>query len=299
MINLDVKMEAEGFFQIRKFGPDGEMRGDRTIKNLITNNGMNLVGTQADWMTACYIGASQQAASVNDTSLIDRIALESTTRPDLDTISIEGATTATPFIEVSRTFTFDSPASGDVTVREIGVGLAPNNLFSRTVLPLPEVVRSDETLIVKYIHRWYTTSGNISSSSIDISGTTHEAAIRVGNFAQGLGNNGPRLPRKFEINYENILVSNGGFTPITTIPSQGLATGATSANIVPYVAGEHSIRVIMTWGSTAGITPSGGIRTVVVPTFGVFTYQIQFTPSIPKTAENSLSITFQVSWARR
>src|SRR5699024_2999153 len=276
---VGLHLEAEGFFQIRKFSADGEMVSDRTIKNLITNNGLDLIGKEDDWMTKCYIGRSNTQASATQTSLVDRIAIESTFNPDSDAFSV--VTGSTPYIEISRTFQFAETGS-DIEVREIGVGVAENSLFSRTVVST-ETVRSDETLIVRYIHRWYTSSSNISSGSVDISGSNHTSSIRVCDFSASSIGSGIKLPRGFNnVDAENIYVSFDALTAIGSKPTP-LVSGVSSASVANYSNGYHNRRVTLSWSTSNG-NISNGIRTIVIPNFGVFSYQIQFSPNIGKNS---------------
>lgn len=87
---------------------------------------------------------------------------------------------------------------------------------------------------------------------------------------------------------------SGDIAAINSFPSGFLAQGSIST-VASYVNGSRQIDTTQGFALNA---PTTSIKSVLIDTrMGV--YQIAFTPVIPKTASNILSLVFRFSWARR
>ena len=97
--------------------------------------------------------------------------------------------------------------------------------------------------------------------------------------------------------YEPIAYS-GGISSRVGRPSGDIAgfTGSSASyNTREYVAGTKEKVFDMYWGLSSG--NGAPLRTVVVPT-NLGAYQTEFSPTIPKTSDHILKLTFKMTWDR-
>ena len=302
MAQVEVKAHGEvsGYFVIST-----DKRGEiARFPNLITNGGLDRMGGSSDWLSWCQVGSGSTAPNFNDSGLVNRIAASETRQA-----STAGAQSAEPYFCWRRnTYRFaQGVAAGNLS--EVGVGWASTgSLFSRALIldaqgqPTTITIQSDETLDVTYEFRYYpkTTddtgqvvlTGNIGGTYSWIfralGVTSNDPNIgwnigTVGTMASDLGNSISNL------------FFDGYVGAITSGPSG--QSSSSSALAAGYSAGSHELAVTISASLDQGNFAAGigALRAKM----GIGTYQIGFTPKIPKTANDILSIVVKHSWARR
>ena len=273
--------------------------------NLILDQGLNRWGTGAI-ITACQVGTGNTAPAATQTQLANFLA---------GTTSIQSQTTSaqsTPPYYGSRIFTFRfnaGAATGNLSEVGVGWSSASGNLFSRALIldgggsPTTITVLSDEILDVSYEFRTYPPDTD-SVFSINISGTDYDCVLRahsvtsaghwalVTSAAIGQSVNGNRA-------------YNGALGAITTGPS-GTQDASSSQVASAYSNNSFQRDFTTTWNLNDG-NLSGGISAIGLCDnnggngFGRCggSYQVSFSPAIPKDASKTLTISHRVQWARK
>ena len=304
---MNLESKVAGFYQFTVRDKDGNIKQETPwFKNLITNGGLDRMGTNDDYLKYCQIGTSNQTPSFSDSALISRLAGTSTT-----TSSSTTAASASPYyLSVKKTFRF---AAGAATgnIAEVGVGWAlTGSLFSRTLVvdesgnPTTVTVLSDETLDVSYEFRYYVYEQDVTGTVV-IDGVTHSWVARaahastagtVGYISEtGMTTSlGEAYIGKSSAPYPSAYTGTiGSMTGTPTGTS--MDTYATITNNT-YVAGSYTGTGTISIGLGNGNNASGigSIRF----RFGIGVYQVGFTPNIMKTSEDILTLSFTHSWGR-
>lgn len=309
-----IESGCEGWFtlEISKVGKDGELILQRTIgpfKNLITNQGLNMLGTVSTPMQYCHVGTGTTPPAVTDTQLVNRIASQLySSNAGISTSGIVSTPTPYAWYRLVSTFAVGA-AAGNLS--EIGMGSAATGavLYSRELIrdgsgtPITITVLSDEILTTTYEHRIYPPTTDVTGS-INFTGTTpatYSYTVRAceidqvtGDFNPGWG---PTVAAGFGSWQHAGNMSGGGFTGIigpTTGSPAGTNVGSTSTVASAYSSGSLERAMIMTFG----IAITQPIRSIKYYC-GFATYQIQFDPAIPKTNANELKVGLKHSWSRR
>lgn len=295
MTDVRIKSLVSGWKKIQAVGPDGKVR-DLTdwYPNLITDNGLDLMGDTASWLNVCAVGNGTTAPAVTDTAIESLVA--STTTVVTNTA---GATSASPYYTWRRkTFEFSvGTAAGNLT--EVTIGPSSSNVLSRSLIkdsmgnPTTITVLSDEILRVIYEFRISAPEVD-GSGTTNISGTDHDWVTRASDVDNAsnwsIGASGVAGD-----DFSLLLVTDGAIGSITGIPS-GSADGPASTTVEPYVAGSYEVQFTSSFGTGDG-NFAGGIGAAFMR-IGWGQFQIGYTPNIPKDNTLLLSLTFKHSWAR-
>jgi len=289
-MNLETKLA--GYYKLEIGGADRPRRiAADWFPNLITDQGLDYMATNSSRLGYCQVGSGSSAPSNSDTQLSSRIAGTSTT-----TSVVSAIQPSEPYY-ASRTITYSfsaGVAAGNIS--EVGVGAASaGSLFSRALVldgsgnPTSITVLSDEVLYVTYQLRYYVPTVD-SSGTVNISGVNYSWVGRA-----RLATSSDQWLIGMETQSADSQSSNGTISVIT-----GDITGTTSAptsnNASPYVNGSHSLNYTLLWGLTKG-NLSGGIS-AIASKCGNASYQIGFSPAIPKDSTKTLSIVLTHSWSR-
>lgn len=261
--------------------------------NLITDLGLNRIATYLDYLAHCQVGSSNNAPANGDTALGNRIAGTSTA-----VSTATGTQSSTPYYSwIRKTYRFaEGVATGNLS--EIGVGYATSgSLFSRALIldiggnPTTITVLADETLDVVYEFRWYpkltddtgtvTLTGNI--------GGTYDWTIRLAYATMGSG-----YGVISAITFEPTIPCSGALAAITTYPSGGSNAGTSVAE--SYVSGSYEKYYNVTFGLTVG-NFAGGIA-ACYGYAGAKYIQVGFSPAIPKTSNDVVTLRFKTTWGR-
>jgi hypothetical protein len=298
MHKIVIPCRAAGFF---KMVATDVRTGRRRVladwfPNLITNGGLDQIGTTASWLTGCSVGSSSTPPTNTDTHLGALVA--STTDIVGTTSSIQ---VASPYYGSRVNTYFFAPGVATGTLAEVGVGLSPTALFSHALIlngmgaPTTITVSAGEALTVFYEFRVYPpltdATGSVTIGGVSYNWTARAANCGAGNWAPpSLGDiAGPALMTAF----------SGAIGALTAEPS-GTSAPEDSGNLVAYTPGSLSNgRTSVLAGPTANF---GGISSLLY-TCGAAngqmgSFQVGFNNPIPKTNSQALTLSATQSWAR-
>lgn len=304
-MNPQLQIGLTGHFLLEAVNAEtGERRFLAEFDNLITNGGLDRLGaatTTNQVISHVQVGTGSTAPANTDSALANYLA--GTNRSFNNSASYGG--NPTYHTEVTYTWEFDQGAAAG-NLSEIGVGWAASgSLFSRALIvdgggsPTTITVAAIEFLAVTYKLRMYPpttdTTGTITLDSVDYDYTIRPsyaggATWRYhGLYGYGTSNGTPAV-------YDGVIGA------LTAGPS-----GATIANMTESYAAYSSGSYKRTLTAAATIAQgnlAGGIRSIYLPIYGwaaspQMAWQCQFDPAIPKDNTKTLSLTFDVSWARK
>jgi len=295
--------ELAGLFKFEALKVDDngiEVPGSRRVladwfPNLITDNGLDLIGSSGSYLAYCQVGSGSATPANGNTSLGARIAGTN----DIDA-TVTGAASSAPYFGWRRNTYRFAVGVAEGNIAEVGISPQTNgNLFSRALIldgygaPTTITVLADEVLDVTYELRCYAPSVDWSDT-VTISGVDYAIVGRAAN-ANSV------IFWGFESDGTNNVVSacnvyNGAIGSVTSTPS-GTTGGYSTVSNAAYSASSLLKEATISWALGAG-NLSGGISAILVH-FGVGTYQFGITPAIPKTNTTVLDLTFRNSWSRK
>jgi hypothetical protein len=289
-------MGLDGLYKIEAVNAKGERRLILDwFKNLILDAGLNRLGSGGAF-DRCMVGTSSTPVIPTQTALGAQIATTGAVVDLANGVDIGGG-----YAWARRTFRFPvGAATGNIS--EVGVGWSTTDCFSRALTtdtggsPVTITVLADEFLDVTYELRmhWPTTDVTINGF---ISGTSHAVVTRaalVGQWSLStLIENGARVG----------LTPPGQAFSYGTGPLGGVSidSGGTPLNsvLMTYAAAYVNNSLQRLYRATFGLGDgSSNINNIVITTpFGIF--KSSFSPVIPKTNVNALTLDYRLSWARR
>lgn len=297
MHNIAVRCRVSGRFKLVATDESGKERllAD-WFSNLITNGGLDQIGTTATWLTGCSVGSGNTAPANTDTQLA---ALVGTSTDIIGSTS--SILTVSPYYG-SRINTYFFPAGAATgTLAEIGIGLSPTALFSRALIkdgsgnPTTVTVSAGESLTAFYEFRHYPpltdTTGTITITGVNYNYTVRAANAGAGNWAPAqLGDiDGPIL----------LTACAGAITALTAQPS-GTSAAESSGNDIAYTPASLHVDRSSVFGG--GIANFGGINSLFYTCGQVNgamgSFQVGFNIPVPKDATHAVAITVRKSWVR-
>jgi hypothetical protein len=262
--------------------------------NLITDIGLNRMGTNADYLGRCYVGSSSAVPVVTDTAMGNLIAWTAT----ISTSSTGIHSTSPYYAWVIKTYRFaEGVAAGNLS--EVGIGYLDgtyNRTFSRALIvdalgdPTTITVLSDETLDVTYECRLYPKETD-DTGSVTLTGNiggTYDWIFRPARI--NTANNFPQFMSYIDF----ASAFDGNIGAITSYPAGNVLTLSSAAKT--YVAYSNEIGYTISASLTQG-NLTGGIRSILLRA-GPQQLQVQFNPKIPKTATDILTLNFVHRWGR-
>jgi len=295
---IDINVKIKGRYKLDIFKSNGELKESTGwFNNMILNQGKDKFATYARalLLSTCQVGLSNITPAATDVSLGSLLASTTTRSTDSNTISVSPR-----YSSVVYTYTFAAgSAAGNIT--EVGVGWGTtNSLFSRALIldgdqnPTSITVLSDEILTVTYELRGYIPETD-ATGVINISGTDYTWTARAAN-AEALSswNIGVGVSSGESITSTgNFVAYSGEIGDISSSPA-GTTSNSTSVTTDDYVAGDYYVDHNITFGPTAA-NFSGGIGAVTLS--GTSKYQIGFSPYVPKTSLQTLTLKIRHSWS--
>lgn len=303
---IELVEEVEGWFSLSAFKVDAagnEIPGTRrepvpTFRNLITNGGLNRMGTAQDWLNYCQVGSGSATPSPTDSALASRVASHS----GLMSVVNVAQPSAPYYLSCTRTFRFEAGvATGNLS--EVGIGWDTTGaLFSRALIldtagtPTTITVLADEVLDVTYQFRCYMPTVD-TSGSIELGGVTYSWIGRASQVTEAGVPYAWMAPKAAILDYEGFnYLYNGAIGAITTEPAGDRVQGASVSNS-QYSTDSFAREGTITFG-LAGGNISGGAKAMAY-VHGIGRYQIGFTPAIPKDATKVLTLKVRTAWARK
>ncbi len=292
---MDYKLA--GRYKIEAVKADGERRLIKAdwFNNLILDSGLNRLGSGGAY-SYCMVGTGTAAAAISQTALAAQIA-----NTNNQTGELVGVDTTNGFAWNRRTFRFGlGAAAGNLT--EVGVGWTSTDCFSRALItdsngnPVSITVLADEYLDVTYELRLYWPTADVVASSVNISGSTYTVTARpavVGSWAvAALINNGSSAA--LGVPGQATSYTAGTLGDNTVEPGGVAEFGINMTYAAAYTNNSLQRDYRGVWDGTKGSNPIGAIR--VSTPFGI--YKFGYSPSLPKGADNTMTLDFRMSWAR-
>lgn len=292
-----IPAELGGWFKMEAVRPDGTRRllAD-WFPNLILNQGLDQLGGSSGTLNACQVGTNSTAPAVGQTALLGYLAGTANTVG-----TTGGAQASPPYYGWGRTVYRFAQGAAAGNLSEVGVGqtAATGALFSRALIldgdgdPTTITVLPDEFLDVTYELRQYAPTADVTGT-ITISGVDYDYTLRAalvteasawanvgGAFSFGSGNN----------------AYSGPLGAVTSAPAGVAGGGSPDGALSAYTPGAYARNAKLTWSIGAGNAVGGVGAAVVATTRG--TFQIGFSPVIPKDNTKILELTFRIAWARK
>lgn len=300
---LTTKMR--GRFKLEVLRPDGRVRLVREFPNLITDAGLNVIGTSGSWLAACRVGTGTATPNVADTALASHLAGTGTLQANTSS-----AQSTPPYYGMrTRTYRFAAGvAAGNVAEVGIATQTAPGGtLFSRALVldgdgdPTTITVLSDEVLDVTYQLQYFPqeeTVGVATIGGVDYDVTTRASDVTNSGFWASSGTTGG-LSAAFAY--------NGAIGAVTTSPSGSSDIGTETQ--ASYGNNNLYRDTTLSWGLNTANFGGAGVRAMSARLDGLSSsamgkIQIGFanddSPSlgIPKTSSQILSVVCRHTWAR-
>lgn len=263
--------------------------------NLVTNNGLDLVGNSSAWLTYCQVGTGSTTPANSDSSLATYLAMTST-----HSSTSTGYTSSNPYyVYRQNVYQFGAGVAAG-TLAEIGIGASSSgNLFSRALIldsggsPITVTILSDEYLDATYHIRCYAPTSD-GTGSITLNGTSYSWTARAANACSGwyIHENGTADDYSDTIRTA-IDGSLGAITDWPSITNWSYLTASSGS----YTGGTYQRTRTLSGGLSEG-NVSGGIDVVHLRK-GMGQFQVGFSPAIPKTSSYIISLTFSNSWTRK
>ena len=305
MSNFNQHYGLEGHFRmVRRKADTGEVVGDTGwFPNLITNGGLNRLGTGDPWAGGCVVGTGNATPLPTDTTLQ---AFRARTTVQAANPEYPYSTTSPYWSGSVRGWRFaEGAAAGNLT--EVGVtwtlGTNPA-VFSRALIkdalgkPTTLTVLSNEILDVFYELRVYMQETDTVSPPINLLGTNHVFTMRAGNISGG-GQYAP-VTSGFASIFNNMAAYAAPLAANTSLPSGASAPGSVASQT--YIDGSLQKTFVLsfsiTQGNIAGDAPHQSYR-LYSSGSGALQYQIGISPPFAKNSTKALNFTVTISWARK
>jgi hypothetical protein len=270
--------------------------------NLITDNGLDLLGTTGNFQTYCLVGSGNTAPANSNTALVTFVASTSSTTNSLNTNS-----GSSPYFgTMTRTWRF---AIGTATGNLSEIGIGPNStntgLFSRALIldgggsPTTITVLSTEALDATYQLQVYAPLTDVTGN-VTINAVSYAYVMRAANANSSGSWGGPNAANGDRMGLNGLTVYNGSIGSITSQPGGSSGNNGGIA-VQSYTPGSLFIDSIVSFGLSDG-NVSGGISAALL-TYGrnfssLGSFQVSFTPALPKDGSHTMTLTFRQSWAR-
>lgn len=307
MINIRLGLSGEYRMVVSKDPECKEIVSVNSFKNLITDNGFELIGTtsiRSDFTNICSrfcVGSGSTAPAVTDTSLANLVAVANSIPTTSVYTSYDDGYTQTIF---SYQFGI-GVAAGNLS--EIGIGASASSLFSRALIldsggnPTTITVLPNEYLTVYYTLRCaipktdqtFTFTADIGGAPTSVTAVVRPARANSSTdeswrLRTGIGQSGGTA---------GAVYSGSLGTPIS-VPSGASSMVAQSYYTVQSYSASSlqrkaDIDLTINQGNLAG-----GVIKSIVHTLGPGCWQIEFTPGIPKNNTQTAKFTIGYSWGR-
>lgn len=283
------------------------------FKNLITDQGLDRMGNNASPFAYCQVGSGSTAPAFSNTALVSYVAGQLGS-----TDGVGAVVTASPY---TNSYAYKrckyqfgvGAAAGNLS--EVGTAWAASGatLFSRQLIldgsstPITITVLSDEVLTVYYEFRVYPPVVDVTGTML-ITGTVpanHNYIVRAceidqvqSTFSPGWASDGGGAEWRSAGALSDGSAGGGAWQGVIGTILQS-PTGTSSGSSPSVAVSAYSAGSLERIGSyTFGLATTNPIRSIRYR-FGWTTYQLQFDPAIPKTADNTFTVQFKHSWARR
>ncbi len=264
--------------------------------NLITNGGLDRIGTASDWLNYCHVGAGNTAPANSNTALETFVGSASVNS------QTDGVSGSSPYYRwLKKVYRFN-PGEATGNIAEVGIGwtAATGSLFSRALIldgggsPTTITILSDEYLDVTYECRRYLPESDSSSHNVTLRSIVH--TITGGRAAYITNTSYWSMPFHGGDALVACYVYDGTIGAITSQPS-GSSTTTTTKEVAAYVPGNHYRDWTYSFALDQGNL--GGYISAIRVFLAGGNYQFGVSPDIEKTSDDIMSLTFRASWGRK
>ena len=280
--------------------------------NLITNSGLDSIASGWSYIYRCVVGTGSSSPNATDIALVNQVAATASIIAQENEVN----STSPYYRRYVKVYRFgEGVAAGNLSEVGITDSSSPHTLFSRALIlddfgdPTTITVLSDEYLDVTYEFRFYPQESDVTGSVTftgNLGGTYNYTLrpARIGSLVGQFGSAHTRYPpgmdnRRAQYYSTNALCHSydGDIGLITDNSPSGTALAIPYNRLsVAYTNGTYTQTLTMQADPTDW-NHATGIKSVAVH-WGHNLWQISFTPPIPKTADDVLSLTFSHTWAR-
>lgn len=271
----------------------------RSFKNLITNVGLDRIGSQsgAGVFQAFSFGTGTTAPSFTDTSLVNRVGGFSASGAGDSTAGVS------PDWASIRTISGLSSigAFGNSNLTEVGIG-PQNTLFSRALIvdsngsPVAFPISEDEQLAASYQTLLYPPLMD-QVDEVDVNGLREVTtrALNVGATGTGGWSLGGGSQQNTNFGTGPNTLYTGGLAAITAASPMGSTLNSGTASTLPYENGTYR-RVGRNSWSSAQVNSSNIVSQRL--TWGMATFQVQYDPPLEKNNEQTMFLDYELAWGR-
>ena len=302
------KLGLQGFYKITCRLPDGTISQQLEFPNLITDLGLNGIGTNGtSWMTSVSLGTGTGAPANGDTALSGTVV--STTTVSAPTGAIVTGPPRYASDTYSATFA-QGVATGTWT--EVGIGRNSTTLWSRALIldgsgnSTSLTVIAIEQLTVEYQLRCYMNASDVTGN-ITISGTSHAYTVRpnVDVYPRSLVDGSWMMASVGGVGGPFSVQGNNGALNAAWVDPAGTSFSYTGGlfTVAAYSSTSYTKVCTHTWSVDYG-NLSGGI-TVLRPYLrgdgnngGAMGFKFGFNAALPKDNTKTMSMTFSYTWSR-
>ena len=304
-MQISPELQIQGFYKLQIGNAEtGEIRETLEFENLITDIGLNQIGTSAP-VQYCYVGSGNAIPAVTDTKLSVFVASTASALANVDT----KATAAPLWVGRAATYRFAAGvAAGNLS--EIGMGWnggtqANHLLFSHALIkdgagnPTTITVLANEFLDVTYEVRVYLPTDDVVFDGITVYGNPHKLTVRgfqqLAGAQAGFAFNGWGAHNV--VGYSNFVLQAA--TAATVV---GSANGSNSGTAIAYVTGSLKRGWVSTFALAVGNNAAGisGFALTASNAYNsIPAFQILVEPAIMKDNTKTLNLTCTWRWARK
>ena len=306
-LSHQVSVGIQGIYTCRAIKPGFGVVRELNFPNLITNIGMNSLGTGLGW-AAMQLGTGTTTPAFTDTAL----AAYGVGIASAPTSNVNGVSGTSPYYGYRRMTWLSTVGGATGNWTEIGVSSTgtTGNLRSRALIvdnlgnPTTFPVLADEQFQGTYEIRFYAPVSAVNAN-INLSGTSYTTttrALRVtdaNSWGPGLAGSNPDglfRPQVGTLNSSSSSPFTGGLAAVTASVPLGTNITSGSATLVggTYTSDTFYKECGVRYGAGAGV---GNINTIqYIMQGGAF--QIAYSPVIPKLTTEELITWIRTTWTR-
>jgi hypothetical protein len=293
---------------------NGEITETGWFDNLVLNQGLNALGTAGSSIFAyCKLGTGVSTPNENQTALDAQIVSSNSINSSASQATNLGA----PTYGCQYTFAYgfaQGAVVGNISEIGVGYGSAAGNLFSRALItdsygnPIAISVIAIDQLTIYYRVTIYP---NLTESygSFTINGISYNYVSKLcaaNSFGQSTGTFTNNWLYPVAMTFYNESPTKPTIAAITAAGPNGVAGSSWSYNTpfgssgnYGYTNNSYYIDSVWNFGiQLANCTGGIGAIKATWAFSGVFNYQIVFDNPLPKTGNQTMSLTTRISWGR-
>lgn len=294
---LNISLNLAGRFRLKKIKKGRDVYVGEWFKNIITDNGLNLIPNSDTKFWYCCAGAG------SDTPLNTDIAIQSFLGGSpASTGGDEGLNTSENYSYIRKVYQFDVGAVvGNVSELTIGPNANGSNIFSRSLVkdqqgvPTSISVLADEQLIVEWEYRVYQPVTDFSGSVDGFSYVMRACNINSPFFWGSLSSQLQYVTSSGNSQNTASAFVGGSLGSVSSAPS-GTRFDRSQITVAGYVTNSFSLSASISWNPSSFSGEVTCFRYSLTSGFG--TWQFSIDPGINKTLDDKVEVDVSISWSR-